>query len=847
MTNNREFKRSISSILTAENKIDLNKALCCHFSYLADTPGFERVLVAIMAQAERVSGKDGDLLVHFPGENRILIASPPADQSVYEKWPQSFQKCVAHHEHLSFPEKGWALHLGDVGLFESEYLEEDDSDLLEFTTRQEVLCPITDYSDWWLYHPGYKNPIGEASIALFSHEGEDLYPPEKYSVSALFLKRMAEILDLDIEIPEILEPGVDLKEFRNFWDTLGSDWQTALKKCNDIEKDDLGDQELARLINSSSFSCYDSERGLKDLSPLSRFRELTQINISRQKEIVSLTPLTGLEKLKSLSIRGAKVSSIKPLSGLNSLKQLAFENNPVSDLGPLKGMDRLRELNISKTRVIDLSPINNLLKLKTINLTGTSVSNLEPLTRMENLKNIDLSDTPVTDLGPLKKSNKLDKVSFDRTDIRDLSPLYHIRGIDALHCEATGISFEQILWFIAHRIEVYTESNHSDIYMDDLSDEDFFIKALEKIDFDLAGLGNALGALVNNFLIELLYADSNDDTAVRLVKTSMVCLPLPLNELVSQELFANCIVLLTRIDDPEFETRVLDQFFPEKITKSRIPFNLACYYALKQQKKKMLEQMALALKLGHCPSRFRKDDDFDAVRNDLDFKALLKKTFLKFRYFRALAEETDFEPAREGETCMLCKEEVSYLYTVDGGLAIISGHIKKWDTVCLSCLKRWSYAFEHQVEGGYITKNGIITESEKYPYLKETPSYTKVLLPLEEQLLSMEDHKINGLKHTPPFRAWQGAVWLTCCNDFMTFIGTWHHEDFVEHAPDGDAKKLFNKICNDAGALIYDGDKTGDRFYDEEFGPDCSEYAQSTFYAFECQHCHKLRGYVDNA
>jgi uncharacterized protein CbrC (UPF0167 family) len=156
--------------------------------------------------------------------------------------------------------------------------------------------------------------------------------------------------------------------------------------------------------------------------------------------------------------------------------------------------------------------------------------------------------------------------------------------------------------------------------------------------------------------------------------------------------------------------------------------------------------------------------------------------------------------------------------------------------VCLACLLEKRYAFEQRVEGGYLTKDGVMTESDKYPYLKTSSDYAEVLLPKEEKLISMEVSKIKDLMHTPPFRAWQGATWLIHCNDFMTYIGTWNHDDFIQKSSDGNAKDYFDRIVDNWN---------GDDFYDKQFGPDKSDHAESIFYAFECQHCKTYRGYVE--
>jgi|GEM_PF-5718420 len=205
-------------------------------------------------------------------------------------------------------------------------------------------------------------------------------------------------------------------------------------------------------------------------------------------------------------------------------------------------------------------------------------------------------------------------------------------------------------------------------------------------------------------------------------------------------------------------------------------------------------------------------------------------------YFNAPISETPLVLNNETAACSFCKKNTSHRLELDDSIQIIHKETDVIKTVCLDCLKNKKYGFEHQVEGGYLTKNGIITESEKYNYLKNSDEYSTVLKPKEDQLLAIDKSKIANLIHTPPFNAYQGAIWLIHCNDFMKFIGTWQHDHFVKQAPNGNAKEYFNEIVDNWN---------GDDFYDKQLGPNKSEYAESVFYAFECLHCNQKRGYVE--
>ncbi|WP_298956315.1 CbrC family protein [uncultured Nonlabens sp.] len=209
---------------------------------------------------------------------------------------------------------------------------------------------------------------------------------------------------------------------------------------------------------------------------------------------------------------------------------------------------------------------------------------------------------------------------------------------------------------------------------------------------------------------------------------------------------------------------------------------------------------------------------------------------LNLDYFNSSIWDSPFELNNDIAPCSICKKDTSHRLELDGSIEIIYKGIEVIETVCLNCLSERKYGFEHQVEGGFLTKDGILTESEKYKFLKNSDDYSLLLQPKEEQLLTIEKSKMDNLIHTPPFNAYQGARWLIHCNDFMKFIGTWEHDDFVKHSPNNNAKIFFNEIVDNWN---------GDDFYDKQFGPNKSKYAESAFYAFECLHCKQQRGYVE--
>ncbi len=179
---------------TIANASEWKAALKENFAYLVDTPGYENYLLAMLENAKSVNCIDQQLIITFKS-GEILRAYPP-QAKVAAKYPESYRKLLSRHRILEL--EASRLKLGEHGDFESEWLEDADSELLEITNPKNIICPLWDYSDCWLYHPRDKNETGEPSIHFFSHEGGDIEEAQPCNAGSLFLRRACEILGLKV-------------------------------------------------------------------------------------------------------------------------------------------------------------------------------------------------------------------------------------------------------------------------------------------------------------------------------------------------------------------------------------------------------------------------------------------------------------------------------------------------------------------------------------------------------------------------------------------------------------------------------------------------------------------------
>ncbi|EKR26399.1 hypothetical protein LEP1GSC087_3503 [Leptospira interrogans serovar Bataviae str. L1111] len=87
----------------------------------------------------------------------------------------------------------------------------------------------------------------------------------------------------------------------------------------------------------------------------------------------------------------------------------------------------------------------------------------------------------------------------------------------------------------------------------------------------------------------------------------------------AREFFAADLIAYTGITKDFGLLFLGNQMIPNDVTDPRLYFNLACLYAIQRDKKEMLHNVAIALRLGQSPKDFLTDSDFDGFKKDPDF------------------------------------------------------------------------------------------------------------------------------------------------------------------------------------------------------------------------------------
>ena len=193
---------------------------------------------------------------------------------------------------------------------------------------------------------------------------------------------------------------------------------------------------------------------------------------------------------------------------------------------------------------------------------------------------------------------------------------------------------------------------------------------------------------------------------------------------------------------------------------------------------------------------------------------------MDFKYFEAPSEHMS-GLCREDKTCTFCGSITRCFELQHATCATLTESHKEQAFGCASCLKKGRFEFWHDTEIGVLDENGL---KHIYDHNKRPPQ-------------DFMHASLVELRKTPQVVTWQQEVWLTHCNDFMAYIGTWEPRDFTANAPDGDGKALFMSMTDDDSkhlwnASVKDGDDRPSSWY-------------ATYCVFRCLHCGSLRGNWD--
>ena len=219
--------------------------------------------------------------------------------------------------------------------------------------------------------------------------------------------------------------------------------------------------DTLNLGHGTGDSRHRNSNNITDIRSLSGLTRLKFLSLERNA-ISDISPLRNLTRLKVLDLRVNKISDISVLQHLTNLTRLLLAHNPIkkvngvtdisslsrltnlthlyfrgasiTDLSPLRGLTNLTSLELGgKNSITDLSPLRGLTNLTILSIGNKSrknrVTDLSPLSGLTNLSGLGLGGFTITDISPLSGLTNLSNLSLPNNRISDLSPLVPNSGL----------------------------------------------------------------------------------------------------------------------------------------------------------------------------------------------------------------------------------------------------------------------------------------------------------------------------------------------------------------------------------------------------------------------------------
>jgi internalin A len=140
---------------------------------------------------------------------------------------------------------------------------------------------------------------------------------------------------------------------------------------------------------------------ISDVSEIARLTGLEILDL-RNNHIEIVEPLAGLEALRSLDLRGNRLTenAVDALASLRRLENLNLRENDLRDISALERLTQLRYLNLhSNSRVVSILPLAPLSGLTTLILRGVPIEDDAGILReLVNLERLNVRDTGLRDL-----------------------------------------------------------------------------------------------------------------------------------------------------------------------------------------------------------------------------------------------------------------------------------------------------------------------------------------------------------------------------------------------------------------------------------------------------------------
>lgn len=168
-----------------------------------------------------------------------------------------------------------------------------------------------------------------------------------------------------------------------------------------------------------------------DVTVIGQLSGLIDLNLN-YNNISDISPLENLTKLIALHLSHNNISDISAVKGMKNLWIFGSSYNNISDISPLGELKRLENLSLSDNSISDLSPISGLTNLTYLYINSDNISDISPISRLTNLTELDLNGDNISDLSPISGLTNLTHLEILSDNVSDISPIANLKKLEYL-------------------------------------------------------------------------------------------------------------------------------------------------------------------------------------------------------------------------------------------------------------------------------------------------------------------------------------------------------------------------------------------------------------------------------
>ncbi len=240
-----------------------------------------------------------------------------------------------------------------------------------------------------------------------------------------------------VEWLEINNSGFDDKDVSEVW-FLMMDNLVSIDLSDNKEFTNLG--ELAGCVNKDLKQIHLANTGVYSIAPLSRFEELSLIDISGC-EVGSLEPLKTLQNVTYLAVDENNIENLNGIEGMTKIDTLSAAGNGLTSIDAIKDFVYLERIDLSNNKLTDISPLEkSKVKIKQLFLDNNEISDMSPISGLAAVQLLSLDGNGIEDLTFLEGSSEIQVLSARHNKIRSIEPLLDKQGITALYLSDNKIT-----------------------------------------------------------------------------------------------------------------------------------------------------------------------------------------------------------------------------------------------------------------------------------------------------------------------------------------------------------------------------------------------------------------------